>query len=157
MNFERLRLFSIALLSFACATPSAGPGAAPATKRAPVGPMRPAARPGEAVKPFPDLLDDESPVGYEPNARGDTPECRALFAEFNKTWAQAGKCERDADCALAIGSCTAARADLKSALQHKLEAVAPCVNLIAISSCLDTRVVCFEARCRVRGRIDKGS
>jgi len=142
MDLRRVTIVTAVALSSGCATPMPPPAAG--------------RRPPKAAPAFSDLLDEESPVGYDPNARADTPECRALFADFNETWEQAHKCERDVDCAIAIGSCTAARVDFKPALDRKLAAVGPCVNFIAISRCLDTRAICFDARCRVRGRPDKG-
>jgi hypothetical protein len=141
VDLRRLAFVTVVALSSECATPAPPPAVV--------------AHPAESAKAPADLIEDEGPVGYVPNARADTPQCRALFADFNKTWDEARTCERDADCAITIGNCTAARAEFKPALERKLQATAPCVDMIAISRCFDTRAICFETRCRVRGQVDK--
>ena len=111
-----------------------------------------ASRPAEPSKPFPNLIEEQPPFSYSPNAKSDTPECRALFDDFNQTWRRATHCERDEDCTTALGPCTAARADLASVLVDKRAAVGPCVDILLIPICDDPRAICFEKECRVRGR-----
>jgi hypothetical protein len=158
-TFRALTLVGVMALGPGCAKQPAPPAAVvPAPKVDAGGPLQATARPSAAVpKRFSDLLDDQAPVGYVPNEKADTPQCRAAFADFDQTWERASACERDDDCAIVLGTCGAARSSFKSALQQKLVAAGACVQMIALSHCLDTRAICFEKRCRVRGRLDKGN
>jgi hypothetical protein len=154
---RRLAFVSVIAGSLGAAkpTPTPPPAAIPPTSK--TDGDRPAKTAGPTVESeaaLPDLMPDEAP-GYVPNAKTDTPECRAAFDDFNQTWRRAGTCERDDDCTIALGTCSASRKDFKSTLEKKLAALAPCVAILALSACTDARAICFKKTCRVRGRPDK--
>ena len=111
--------------------------------------------PAEPPRPFPDLIEEQPPCSYSANEKSDTPECRARFDDFAKTWREASHSERDDDCTYLVGKCTSMRADFKPALDRKLRDLGTCLDILMVPICKDTRPICFEKRCRVRGQEDK--
>jgi len=111
--------------------------------------------PAEPPRPFPDLIEEQPPCSYSANEKSDTPECRARFDDFAKTWREASHSERDDDCTYLVGKCTSMRADFKPALDRKLRDLGTCLDILMVPICKDTRPICFEKRCRVRGQEDR--
>ena len=68
---------------------------------------------------------------------------------------EASHCERDDDCTYLVGKCTSMRADFKPPLDKKLQDLGTCLDILVVPICKDTRAICFEKRCRVRGQEDK--
>jgi hypothetical protein len=142
MDLRRATFVTLLALLMGCATRAPAPAAV----------ARP---PAEPPKRFPDLLEEQPPCNYSANEKSDTPECRARFDDFNKTWKEAGRCERDDDCTYLIGKCTSMRADFKPVLEKKLQDLGTCLDILMVPICKDTRAICFDKRCRVRGQEDK--
>ena len=142
MDLRRATFVTLLALLMGCATRPPAPAAV----------ARP---PAEPPKRFPDLIEEQPPCSYSANEKSDTPECRARFDDFNKTWKEAGHCDRDEDCTYLIGKCTSMRADFKPVLEKKLQDLGTCLDILMVPICKDTRAICFDKRCRVRGQEDK--